>query len=447
LFVKKVSLLTALTKFSQLVENCFHVPSCDVSRGTEKHSRKISSFHEYKKNFASTLIVIALIALCAVIVQPVLASENSWATRADIPSKNEGCKAASVNGKIYVIGNDTNYEYNPTTDVWINKKPVPTPRSNFGLVACQDKIYVIGGVTYWNIDNGAITTCSLNEVYDPLTDTWETKASMPTNRAYMEANAVDGKIYVVGGRTGQGYTTVNLHEVYDVASDSWTAKASIPYAVVKYASAVVDNKIYAIGGQDEFLHENMNVVFNQIYDTVTDAWSQGAQIPVAALSAVAGATTGEIAPKKVYVLGGYEDFMIPLDKNYVYDPEKDSWSLGAPMTTARYGLALAVENDLLYAIGGVAGWRNVTKTVEQYTPVGYGTIGSPSPSSTSSSMQTPALSPSRPPASSVVPSASEQPSRSPERTPRFPIEYCYIIAVVVAIALIAITALILKRRK
>jgi len=101
---------------------------------------------------------------------------------------------------------------------------------------------------------------------------------------------------------------------------------------------------------------------------------------------------------------------------------------------------------LLYAIGGIAGWLNLTKTVEQYTPLGYGTIGSPSPSSTSSSMQTSALSPSQPPISSVVPSASEQSTRSPERT-SFPIEYVYVIAVVVAIALVAITALILKRKK
>ena len=56
------------------------------------------------------------------------------------------------------------------------------------------------------------------EVYDPANNTWDTKASMPHPRVLFEANVVNGKIYVMGGKTDGGqYSTVTLNEVYDPA--------------------------------------------------------------------------------------------------------------------------------------------------------------------------------------------------------------------------------------
>ena len=286
-----------------------------------------------------------------------------------------GGKAAALNGKIYVVGGSNNYtnnpvyEYNPATDTWATKKSLPTPRSSFAIAACQNKIYVIGGTSGWSSSSSTIKT-GLNEVYDPATDTWETKTSMPTKRYQMEANAVNGKIYVIGGRTGGMYTTVDLNEVYDTETDAWTTKEPIPYPVVSYASAVVDNKIYVIGGQDEF-HAQLNLDFTQVYDTETDAWSQGAHIPVATWQATAGATTGTMSPKRIYVLGGEGGFVEPLDQNYVYDPQADVWTTGTPIPTPRINPLVAVVNDLVYVIGGTVGWLESTATVEQYTPAGY----------------------------------------------------------------------------
>jgi len=175
---------------------------------------------------------------------------------------------------------------------------------------------------------------------------------------------------VIGGRTRGQYTTVALNEIYDPETDTWTTKEPIPYPVVIYASAVVDNKIYVIGGQDEF-HESLNLNFTQIYDPETDTWSQGAQTPVAIWQATAGATTGTMAPKRIYVLGGEGGFADPLDQNYIYDPETDDWTTGTPIPTARLSPAVGVVDDLIYVIGGGVGWLKTTATVEQYTPAGY----------------------------------------------------------------------------
>jgi N-acetylneuraminic acid mutarotase len=301
------------------------------------------------------------------------AVEDSWETKVSMPTERHRVGVAVVNGKIYAIGGNqnseilsVNQEYDPVTNTWSNKKAMPTPRTNFGIAVVENKIYVIGGET----GEGYVST-GVNEVYDPATDSWETKTSMPTPRSALEANVVDGKIYLVGG-------TQNVNEVYDPATDAWETKSSMPTGVRYYASAVVNNKIYFIGGA-------INGTLNQIYDPETDTWSFGASLPVGVDSAAAGATTGTMAPQKIYVIGGKQN-LDAVNFNQVYDPETDTWSTGEPLPTRRFGLGVAVVNDSLYAIGGVLGWfEPVTALNEQYTPFGYGTETSPSPSPSFSS--------------------------------------------------------------
>ncbi len=283
-------------------------------------------------------------------------TENTWITMTSMPEAG-GYAAAVVNGKIHVFGNSFNYEYDPATDSWALKTPMPKDGSGFAVTACEGKIYLMGG--------------ELNEVYDPVTDTWATKKPMPTPRDQMEANVVNGKIYVVGGRTGGPYSEVNVTEVYDPVTDSWTTKASIPYSTVRYASAVVGNKIYVIGGDDNF---GWNL--NQIYDTETDTWTFGAPIPVATRGASAGATTGVLAPKRIHVMGNDEGFFDPSSQHYIYDPQTDTWRAGASLPIACIDPAIAIVNDSVYVIGGWTGtelgWPDATAAVERYTPFLFG---------------------------------------------------------------------------
>lgn len=303
------------------------------------------------------------------------AAENSWQTLASMPTERHGFGVAVVNGKIYAIGGynygsgilGINEEYDPATNTWATKKSMPTPRSRFGIAVYQNKIYIIGG----EINTTGDRSTAANEVYDPMTDTWEIKASMPTPRYSLDANVVSGKIYLIGGfRYIPPYNSLDVNEVYDPATDSWTTKTSIPNGVQGYASAVVDNKIYVIGGA-------VGVTLNQIYDTKTDTWSYGTPIPTGVDSAAAGATTGVMAPKRIYVIGGKTN-LDAVNLNQVYNPETDTWSTGASMPTSRFGLGVAVVNDVLYAIGGVLGWwKPMTAVNEQYTPYGFGTVPPP----------------------------------------------------------------------
>ena len=244
---------------------------------------------------------------------------------------------------------------------------MPTPRSVFAIAAYMNKIYVMGGIFAANRPDYSGYT-GVNEVYDPSTDTWETMEPMPTPRSALQANVADDGIYLIGGAKYSvipptfSQSTEGVNEVYDPLTDSWSTKTPDPIKISLYPSAVVDNKIYIPLGT------------TQIYNPETDSWSYGEAIPTGyfgAVYAAAGATTGVLAPKRIYVFGGMEGHNVATNHTQVYDPETDTWTTGTSMPTPRWALGVAVVNDELYVIGGKTGADTFSAVNEKYTPVDY----------------------------------------------------------------------------
>jgi N-acetylneuraminic acid mutarotase len=325
---------------------------------------------------------------------------NSWIEKTSIPQGGAIYGAEAVNGKIYAFGvytyNRTIYyatgEYNPATDTWTTKTPMHNPRINFATAAYENKIYVIGGEFY-------SPTLETVEVYDPLTDSWAFLAPMPDPRRLMCANVVNGKIYVVGGYANQASTApdqglTNTTQVYDPKANVWSTAADIPDAIGRYASTVLDNKIYVSGGFDVFTTGASTgglgvevLVSNRtyIYDPSTDAWTFGEPLPQGVSSAAACATTGEMAPKGIYVFGGYNERDQGFRLTQVYNPLTSTWINGTTIPVGPFPLVVAL-NDTMYVMGGwysslIADFGNPREFPPpfdsmnfQYVPFGYGTF-------------------------------------------------------------------------
>jgi len=307
--------------------------------------------------------------------------EDSWVTKESMPTARSRFGIAVVNDKIYAIGGKgadgvlaTNQEYDPASNTWDTKEPMPTPRCDFAIAVYDDKLFTFGGrinpEEYDNPEN----YLGVTEVYNPKTGTWETKTSMPTNRSGLSANVVDGKIYLTGGvKYYNRFPYVSLveeSEVYDPKTDTWSTKAPVPNPVSNYASAVIDNKIYVIGGSNI----TQLVTFNQVYDPESNAWAEAKPIPTGVRYAGVAATSGDLAPERIYIIGGdTTEFPYGINLTQIYDIENDAWTDGTPMPTSRDRLAAAVVNDIVYAIGGRNGYSSSDYLVtnEMYIPVGY----------------------------------------------------------------------------
>jgi N-acetylneuraminic acid mutarotase len=170
---------------------------------------------------------------------------------------------------------------------------------------------------------------------------------------------VNGKIYVVGAIDN------TLNQEYDPATNSWTNKTSSPYQIWSCASATYDSKLYFVGDYPSTSQQSI-LVYNPLFDS----WSVGTVSPSCLVSASAGVTSGLNAPRRIYFF----------DENatYVYDPENNAWSTGAAMPKARGYAGVAVVNDIFYVVGGVIlpdgfGLMAPTAVNEQYIPIEYGT--------------------------------------------------------------------------
>jgi N-acetylneuraminic acid mutarotase len=335
------------------------------------------------KHVLSFLAAVSMSLIVASSIFPIIdvaypqttALPDTWKSVAPMPTARAQLGVAVANGKIYAIGGSANdpqggpavlnvtEEYNPGTNTWTTKASMPTARHSFGIAVFQDKIYCMGGST-----NGPVL--AVNEVYDPATDTWETKTPMHTARAALSTNTVNGKIYLMGGNPEN-----TTNEVYDPVSDSWTTGAQIPLAPVYSESAVVGGKIYLFGGLS-----NLNAT--QIYNPETDTWTSGAPLPTGSAEGAAAATEGVNAPVRIYVMGGQTTFIRNgytygniTDLNQVYDPESNTWTRGASLPIQLWSFGLTNVNDTFYAIGGFPKLIDFLNTNYQYTPIGYGNPG------------------------------------------------------------------------
>jgi N-acetylneuraminic acid mutarotase len=307
--------------------------------------------------------------------------EDSWTQKAPMLSARGGFGLAVVGSKIYAIGGTdghtgyhwiaSNEEYDTTTDNWTEKALMPTARAYSAIASYQGKVYVIGGLAGRTNDTSEGVPSAVNEVYDPLTNSWETKSPLPVPRMRITASAVNGKIYVFGGASGG---TREMF-VYDVATDTWSTKPSIYESNFFTSSLVLDNKIYVY---------TSGLYYLLIYDVATDTWKQSQSYSIRLSSSAFAATTGTTATKRIYVIGGEKTGVLDLlSSNRIYHPEADSWTFGSDLPTALSDAVAAVFNDSIYVMGGTQTsypYQSYLKQNLQYTPLSYDPSDLPSQS-------------------------------------------------------------------
>jgi N-acetylneuraminic acid mutarotase len=262
---------------------------------------------------------------------------------------------------------------------------MPTPRFGHAASVVDGKIYLVGGAG----PGGVLITAI--DVYDPITDSWTSKADIPTGRSWLAAYVVDDKIYTIGGVSGSAWAgeLLDTVEMYDPATDTWTTKANLPAAREVMAAVVLDGKIFVIGGKVQ--SDDGEVVSTgrvEVYDPVTDSWSRGKNMPISmdARAVVAGGKiyvtnggTGQVydptgnrwaavadipgtvdaismseARGIIVTFGGINiNTGFPVSSVFMYDHESDTWAQLADMPLSGWGFSASEANGKVYLIGGL----------------------------------------------------------------------------------------------
>src|SRR6476661_3074026 len=246
---------------------------------------------------------------------------DKWTKKQPMPKPAHHAALAAANGKIYVMGGfvapsdtalplgaawqpiDNAWQYDPAADTWKSLAPVPTKRGAAVAVEVAGKIYVIGGATtvagskdpYFTFF-GPSLVLTTNEVFDPATNKWENRRPMSVARNHAYAAAVNGKIYVIGGRTGHAFilsaTNTDVVEEYSPVSDMWSApKERMPTPRSGGAWGTDGRRIYVAGG--EVTTKELVGAFRAVeaYEPLTNSWITLPSMPMPR-HGVAGAVIG-----------------------------------------------------------------------------------------------------------------------------------------------------------
>ena len=239
---------------------------------------------------------------------------DRWTRKKDMPVHVHHQAQTAVNGKLYVFGGclkgisgeggtQNAWEWDPVADSWRALANIPVKRCSAIAEQVGGKIYLIGGLE--PMENGLGTRVTgLNQMYDPAADTWTNRSPMPTTRNHAFSGAVNGKIYVIGGRLGAGNipatTNVDVVEEYDPAANLWgPIKERMPIAMSGGGATTCNGRIYAGGG--EWITRELYAAFKALheYDPATNTWQVLPSLP----GAVHGNAMGCIGNKLHTVSG------------------------------------------------------------------------------------------------------------------------------------------------
>jgi N-acetylneuraminic acid mutarotase len=311
--------------------------------------------------------------MCAAVAQ----AQGKWSKAAPFPEPEEELYGVAANGKMYVMGGygqggnpiGMNWEYDPATDKWTKKASMPLKVHHSALTEYQGKIYMFGGFKSY-MPPGQRGLAGWEPVdntweYDPATDTWKALAPMPDKRGSPVAAVVGGKIYVIGGgipEPGSGEIavfpnrptrSVGTNEMYDPETNKWTERSPMPTPRNHAFAGAVNGKIYVIGGRisNPFITVASNLDIVEEYDPVANIWGPAkAQMPTARSGGGWATYNG-----KIYVAGGESQTRALLGAFRaleVYDPSNNAWQVLPSMPIPRHGVAAAFIGNRLHLVSG-----------------------------------------------------------------------------------------------
>jgi N-acetylneuraminic acid mutarotase len=190
---------------------------------------------------------------------------------------------------------------------------------------------------------------------------WTQLSPMPTARQEVAVAAQGGLVWVMGGFAGNGEPVATV-ETFDPAPDLWETRTSLPVPLHHAGAAVVGERLFVIGG---YTGGRIRwTASDAVYEFVAgrEAWEPRATMPTPR-----GGLAIAVLNGRVHALGGSGERVS--NAHEVYDPAANRWSAANAMPTARDHLAAVAFQNHVWALGGRASFVGEQfANVEIYDP-------------------------------------------------------------------------------
>lgn len=248
----------------------------------------------------------------------------------------------------------------------VDTKNTCTERHECSGAAVDGKLYLIGGRGMKPV-----------EEFDPVTNQWKTMAMPPLEMHHFQAVPYQGKIYVIGALSGSYPHEIPLSHVYifDPKANQWEKGHEIPEERRRGAAGLVlkDDKFYLVAGIKDGHWADNRDYFDE-YDPATGEWRVLADLP-----RVRDHFQAVVMGEKIYAVGGRKSFAKEghnFDLTYaevdVYDFKTNQWETLPEqhnLPTERAGSSTISYNGGFVVIGGESASQEVAHSeVEHFVP-------------------------------------------------------------------------------
>ncbi len=211
-------------------------------------------------------------------------ADDSWTQGAPLPIDRgaDHCNLVAVDGALYFLGGlrvgqgfltNRTLRYDPGPNAWTELREAPTPRGASGVAAIGRTIYIAGG-------EGAQTAGPTFEAYDIDLDRWRSLPMLPNGgRTHLTAQAVGGRFYAIGGRFGSLDSVRGEVFAFDPNTEQWTQRASMPTPRAGIASGVLGGRILVFGGEGPSGRPEQTYAQVEEYDLVSNTWRSLTPMP------------------------------------------------------------------------------------------------------------------------------------------------------------------------
>ena len=190
-------------------------------------------------------------------------ASEKWIKGFEIPENRRRGGAALVvhNDKFYIIGGNTighngGYVawldmYDPEQGVWTVLDDAPNERDHFQATVINNQLYAVGGRLSGGPGGTFGPLIPEVDVYNLDTNTWTTLATnsnLPTPRAAASVVSFNGQIYAIGGEGTQPGPAFSTVEAYNPLTNTWNTKASLNNPRHGTQAIVSGNGIFTLGG-------------------------------------------------------------------------------------------------------------------------------------------------------------------------------------------------------